>query len=185
MLMYLFRPAVLAGRPITVVPLNQRAPSASGTLRGGIEQRVNHRGAQRRPTAYRTTCENPWVRLRRTTSGGAAAGGNGGASRRPARRRGRRHHTPPPSRGLAVVNQLLLAQPLVVGGCVTPPAHQLARDSAPPAAVEQQLGLVLALLSRVGDGPRAGGAPTRSNKGLRRSTLTVGLQRMRRGSARV
>ena len=38
-----------------------------------------------------------------------------------------------------------------------------------------------ALLSRVEDGPRAWRAPTGSKKGLRRSTLTVGLQRMRRG----
>ena len=50
---------------------------------------------------------------------------------------GRWHHTPP------AVDQLLLAQPLVVGGCVAPPAHQVARDSPHPAAVEQQLRLVL------------------------------------------
>ena len=56
---------------------------------------------------------------------------------------------------VAAVVQLLLAQPLVVGGPVSPPAQQEASDSAPPAAVELQLHLVLALLSRVGD-------PTRS-----------------------
>ena len=41
----------------------------------------------------------------------------------------------------------------------SPPAHQAARDSAHPAAVEQQRHLVLALLSRVGDGPRVRRGP--------------------------
>ena len=58
---------------------------------------------------------------------------------------------------------------------MAPPAHQVLRDSAHPAAVEQQPHFVLALLSRVGGGPRAGGAPAGSKKGMRRSTLTVGL----------
>ena len=67
---------------------------------------------------------------------------------------------------LAAVNQLLLAQPLVVGGCVTPPAHRIARDAAHPAAVEQQLHLVLALLSRVGDGPRGRRGPGTLKEGF-------------------
>ena len=67
---------------------------------------------------------------------------------------------------LAAVNQLqrLLAQPLVVGGCVTPPAHQVARYSARPAAVGQHL--VLALLSRVGDGPRGRWGPDTLKEGF-------------------
>ena len=68
---------------------------------------------------------------------------------------------------------------------VAPPAHQVARDSAHPAAVEQQLHLVLALLSLVGDGPRGRRGPDTLKEGMMQSTLTVGLQRMRHGSVRV
>ena len=60
---------------------------------------------------------------------------------------------------LAAVSQLLLAQPLVVGGYVTPPEYQVACNSAHLAAVEQQLRLVLALLSRVRYGPRGRRGP--------------------------
>ena len=60
-------------------------------------------------------------------------------------------------------------------------------------AVEQQLRLVLALLPRrMAPGPRripardpAALRPARAKKGLRRSTLTVGLQRILRSKARV
>ena len=72
---------------------------------------------------------------------GAAPGGDGGgvgaaaaatAARPgdPHNDGGQRHYTPPPCRG---------SEPLVVGGCVSPPAHQIARDSANPAVVEQLL----------------------------------------------
>ena len=104
---------------------------------------------------------------------------------------GRREHNPLPATHMttldlvAAVNQLLLAQPLVVGGCLTPPAHQVARDSVHPAAVEQQLHPCSPSCPGSETVPGAGGAPTRSKKGLRRSALMVGLQRMRRGSARV
>ena len=72
--------------------------------------------------------------------------------------------------------------PSLVACTVAPPAHRVARESA---AVEKQLQLVLALLSRVSYEPRGDGAPARSKTGLRRSTLTVGLQRMLRGSSLV
>ena len=69
MLMCLFSPAVPAGRPITVVPLKQRAGQRVGhsrtagrPVRGGIEQRVDHRGAQRRPRAVPDHVREPIVR---------------------------------------------------------------------------------------------------------------------------
>ena len=49
--------------------------------------------------------------------------------------------------------------PSLVAGTVAPPTHRVARDSAHPAAVEEQLHLVLALLSRVGYEPRGRRGP--------------------------
>ena len=76
MLMCLFSPAVPAGRPITVVPLKQRAGQRVGHSRterpagpceaaSSSESPVTAPSADRGP--YRTTCENPWARLRRAT----------------------------------------------------------------------------------------------------------------------
>ena len=65
------RPEVHYGRPAKATcRLARRAqqdPAACRPVRGGIEQRVDHRCAQRRPRPYRTTCENRSVRLRRAT----------------------------------------------------------------------------------------------------------------------
>ena len=85
------------------------------------------------------------------------------------------------------VRQLLRPQLLVVRRCVAPPSHQVVCDAAHKPAVEQKLHLVLAEPScpASNTGPGAGATPNRSKKGLSRSTLTVGLQRIFRGSARV
>ena len=42
---------------------------------------------------------------------------------------------------------------------MAPPAHQVVLDAAHPAAIEQKLHLMLALLSRVGDRPRGRRGP--------------------------
>ena len=83
MLLCLFRLAMPVGRPITVVPLKQRAGSRVGhsrTQRPAGPSRCEAASTQpsssestmiAAPSAdrgpYRITCENPWVRLRRTT----------------------------------------------------------------------------------------------------------------------
>ena len=87
----------------------------------------------------------------------------------------------------SAVRQLLQPQPLVVSRRVAPPAHHVARHAAHHPAVEQHLhgGSTSCSPSCPASdtGPRAGGVPALAKKGLRRSTLTVGLQRILRGSA--
>ena len=69
MLTCLFSSAVPAGMPITVVPLKQQswqvARRATCEEASSSESTIAAPSAERGP--YRTTCENPWVRLRRTT----------------------------------------------------------------------------------------------------------------------
>ena len=108
-------------------------------------------------------------------------------------RNGQRGRTSPPATWshcvvlghlLRTVRQLLQPQPLVVRRGVAPSQDQVARHTAHQQAIEQQLHLVLSCPAS-DTGPGAGGVPARSKKGLRRSTFTVGLQRILRGSARV
>ena len=71
---------------------------------------------------------------------------------------------------------------------VPPSPHQVLGHVAEHAAVEQQLHFVLSFLSNVRyavTGPGGGGSSSRAKKGLRRSTLTVGMQRILRGKASV
>ena len=68
---------------------------------------------------------------------------------------------------------------------LAPPADKVLGNPPHHPAVEQQVHLVLARLPRVSDRAGRGGSSARSKKGLSRSTLTVGLQRILHGSANV
>ena len=66
------------------------------------------------------------------------------------------------------------------------PPNQVPSDTAHPPAIEEQLDFVFALLPRIRDRTTWwGGGARRGKYGLSRSTLTVGLQDMRGGRARV
>ena len=133
------RPAKATGRPASAPVGHSRTQRQAGPCEApGIEQRVDHRGAQRRPRAVPERRRGGGRQRRRFPATRTTTGG-GGIILRPL---------------LAAVNPLLLSQPLGVGGRVLPLAHQAARDSAHRPAVEQQPHLVVALLPRVGDGPR-------------------------------
>ena len=92
---------------------------------------------------------------------------------------GRWRRTPPPSPGSAP------APPLVIRRRMPAPPHQVALDAAHRPVVDSSSTSCSPSCPVSDTGPGAGGDPARSKLGLRRSTLTVGLQRILRGKARV
>jgi hypothetical protein len=160
------------------VPVRKAGGPAASSHWHGTADPALHRPAVKYSLADEGLPHQALRRSREPESGGCHEGRLGRGRRGGPGRRRLRHRSGPAGRAAAwghgivlghlllAVLQLLRQQPLVVRLSVTLPPHQVAHDTAYQQAVEQQLHLVLAILSPVGNRPGSLRRPCPLEEGL-------------------